>query len=632
MLQDADPYVRRDACFAVSESRRCDLVPLLVDVLKDEDAGVKEAALNALVTIGGKEVAEAVRPMVSLEDAALRNLAIEILQQVGFDALETISSMLNDPDDDVVKFAIDIMAGIKEADCAILLAPLSRHANPNVRGSVAVCLGKTGSRGSAPVLLDILNDTEEWVRFSAVEGLGLLGEPSALGPLLEIIEKESGLVREAAIDAASRIASVSEASLVLNKICGLVKKGLVMDIQPVVSLLEKAVSPGSFFKPDDEFIYAYYGLLSAAMSEPSRGTQLRVVKGIGLLCVPEGLKKVFEFIDSLKEIDEDAEMVLVDAVVSIIGKGPLPQLVGDELKKVNKCFSVIVKAVSILRLESAVPVLEELLHSVGKQQLREVVSAIEAIGSMDSVNVFYNALKSNDGHTRKTSARALASLAGESAAPCLFDALRAECYRDVQEEITDVLAVIPSDSVKKGFYEMLSDGREHLREMGARGLGMIGDEAVIEHLKKAAKDPSPAVRKAAYRSMAKLGIPDAVEAVVEGLKDGDDDVKLAVLKALGGWTGRLIKDALVEVVKDGNLWVRYHAVNLIGELGERDTEALLLGLLANDAPPVKAAAASALGKCGSAESIKELEGFASHPDPKVMEAVHEAIESLRCLL
>ena len=40
------------------------------------------------------------------------------------------------------------------------------HKNPNVRASVAVCFGRLKSAGSVPALLKILNDSEEWVRFS----------------------------------------------------------------------------------------------------------------------------------------------------------------------------------------------------------------------------------------------------------------------------------------------------------------------------------------------------------------------------------------------------------------------------------------------------------------------------------
>lgn len=632
MLRDTDPYVRRDACYAVSDSRDDSHIPDLVGVLKDENPGVKEAALNALISIGGRGVAEAVCPMLRLEDVSLRNVAIEILQQVGSEGLDILTSMLKDPDDDVVKFAVDIIAGIKEAEGVKLLGPLVRHRNPNVRGSVAVCLGRIEAKGAAAILLELLDDSEEWVQFSAVEGLGFLKDQIAVRPLLDLIEKETGLVREAAIDALSRIAGPEDSMSVLKNIGSLIGKGQFVSVAPVIALLQKAAGHGTVTGLGAELEDIYFDFCSSAMSESDLASRLLAVKGLSLLHRPEGLLQIFDMVESLKEIDEETKAELTEAVVNIVGHRSLPAVLMTELNKQNKNFAIIVDALGILRSEEAVPELEKLMHTVGKQELREVVSAIESIGSMESVNAFYNALKSSDGHTRQTAARALASLAGESAAPSLFEALRAEVYRHVQEEITDVLSLVPSPEVKDGFCELLNDESESMREMGARGLGIVGDEVVLESLKNAAADKSPAVRKAAYKSMAKLGIPDAIELVIEGLKDSHDDVKLSVLKALGGWNGDRIMEALLEVVKDDNLWVRYHAINLLGDLADPSTEGVLIELLEKDEPPVQAAAATALGKCCCVESIKVLEQFSDHPDPKVMEAVHESIETLKCLL
>jgi len=632
MLKDSDPYVRRDACNAVSDAKDPGLIPELVAVLRDENPGVKEAALNALISIGSREVAEAVSPMLKSDEAAVRNVAIEILQQVGAPGLDILTSMLTDQDDDVVKFAVDIIAGIKEAEGVKLLGPLVKHTNPNVRGSVAVCLGRIEAEGAASILLELLGDSEQWVQFSAVEGLGFLKDPIAVAPLLELIENEEGLVREAAIDAVSRVAGHDEAMGVLNKIGELISDGHVISPAPVVDLLKKATAHGSARRLRPGLEKTYYNFFSSAMEKSDIPTSLLIIRGLSYLHRPEGLEKIFNFTDSLKEINEDTRAELVDCVVTTIGHRFLPPLVKSELMKLNKCFGIIVDALGILRREDAVPILEELMHRAGKEDLRHVASAIEAIGSVESVNVLYNALKSVDGHVRKTAARALATLAGESAVPALFDLLKSEEYRDVQEDVTDVLSLVPSIEVKERFCALLHAPESVMREMGARGLGMIGDEQVLDHLKKAASDSEPAVRKAAYKSMAKLGIPDAIEHVIEGLHDTHDDVKLSVLKALGGWNGDRIRTALLDVVKDENLWVRYQAVNLLGDMEDASTQGVLEQLLINDEPPIKAAAAMALGKCGCTESLEVLERFCEHPDPKVMQAVHESIESLRCLL
>ena len=630
MLHSADPSVRRDACESLGEGRSPDSIPQLAAMLCDSDPGVRESALNALIAIGGRKVAEAVAPLLREESAVLRNMGIEILELIGPEAFPAIATLLNDPDDDVVKFGVDIIANTREERAIGLLFALINHANPNVRASVAVCLGRLKAVSSVPVLLSALNDGEEWVRFSAVEGLGLIQDRRALTALLKLIENDSGLIKEAAIDATARIAAPEDASTVLLKLEPLVKKGKIFNVPAVMELLEKAVTPGSDFRPGAEFKKTYFNMFARAVEEADRSEKLKALKGIALLKASQGLQSVFTFIDSLNDIDEDTEEFLVDTIVSITGRGPLPEIFTERLGKGGKSLKIIVRTLGELKSKEAVPILKDLMGKVAKHELREVAAALEAIGSPGSVEVLYDSLKNADGHTRKIAARALASLAGSSAVPALFEALRSEVYRDVMEEVTDVLSTIPSEAVKKGLCGLLVSENESHREMGARGLGSIGDEESLGQLIKAAGDPSPAVRKAVYKSMARLGIPNAVDEIVKGLEDTDDEVKLSVMKGLGGWNGERIKSALVSSLRDRNIWVRYHAVVLLGELGEGDVEELIVEKLLKDEAPVKAAAAKALERLGAEGAVGHLEQFLSHPDPSVRGAVESALESLRC--
>src|SRR5574337_1445988 len=92
MLKDRDPSVRRNACESIGESRGTSFIPALVEALGDSDFGVREAALIALIAIGGREVATAAAQLLRLDDASLRNLGIEILRRVGGEALDVITS------------------------------------------------------------------------------------------------------------------------------------------------------------------------------------------------------------------------------------------------------------------------------------------------------------------------------------------------------------------------------------------------------------------------------------------------------------------------------------------------------------------------------------------------------------
>lgn len=630
MLKSSDPYLRRDACSTIAEKGIQGLVPDLVGALKDEDLGVKEAALNSLIAIGGFTVAEAIVPLLKSEDASLRNIAIEVLANSGPETGSVISRLLKEDDEDVVKFAVDIIAGMADGRFEDGVKGLLKHRNANIRASTAVCLGRMKSASALKPLLEALKDPEEWVRFSVIEGIGLLEDRAALLPLFDIIENDSGLIKEAALEAVSKIADHEDAVAALLKTEGILKKGTVLSYGAVLELFEKAMVPSVDFVPSREFKEVFFWFFSKGLDDTSKTTAMQALKGLSLLKMKEALPKVLRLLGAKDELGEEEEAAFVDAVASLSEHGPLPEALEEEVRKRGRHQRVLLKAISEMKCEEAVPLLESLIENVSKEDGRAIVSALEAIGSVGSLGALLRLLKNRDGHTRKTAARAISSLVGSEAAEPLLDALKSEVYRDVMEEITDSLSAIPSDYLKRRLCELLCEPKDSLREMALRALGRMGDEDSIPFIRRSLDDSSASVRKAAYKTLAKLGITDSTEDLLRGLGDRDPDVRLSVIKCLSGWTGERIKKALSESLRDPNMWVRYHAVLLLGEAEETEAEDALISALETDEPPVKAAAAKALERLGSRKAIGALERLMGHHDPAVRSAVEKAIETISC--
>ncbi len=630
-INDCDPSVRREACSDIGFELAAGLVPELVLALGDADPSVKEASLEALALIGGSVVAQAVAPLLGSQEAGLRNSAVEVLERLGPVSIETLEGVLNDSDDDVVKFGVDILAKIRDERALNMLFALTDHKNPNVRASVAVCLGRLQEPSACTYLLGALSDEEQWVRFSAIEGLGYLGSPEALPDLLKLSETDSvTILREAAIDAIGKIATGRDAAPVLNSLEEPVRKKQVFNVMAVTELIEKACSEPNGFRPQSSSRNVYIDFLSDALINGDHDEQKAALAGIGLIGTHNSVPVIFAFAASLKELDDEIVPLLVDSLVGVSGHDLLPDGIKEAFARGGRDATLAIKVASALKSNDAVSYLARLLPLAAKEDLREIVSALEAIGSSESIEALRGALKSSDGHARKTAARALGRLEGDYAAADLFTALEKENYRDVIEEITDVLSVIPSEAVRARFSELIGSDNALLREMGARGLGASGNEQSLEYLSKAASDNSTEVRKAAYRSIARLGIPEGIDLIAKGLHDRDDDVRLSILKALGGWTGESVEGLIEESLGDPNVWVRYHSAMLLGDLGGPRAENLLIERLVSDEAPVKAACARALEKLGAQSALPVLESLMDYPDDNVRAAVENAIGELGC--
>jgi len=627
-----DPAKRRVACeeIAATEPDR-EFVPYLVKALGDRDHGVSEAAMNALMSIGGDDVVRGVTPLLADGEARLRNRAIEILIAAGTIATGPVSTMLDDIDDDVVKFAVDILAGIEDTAPAERVARLLKHDNPNVRGAAALYMGRARPEGAASHITEALDDAEQWVRFSAIEALGYLGDIRYLEPLLEIVRQEEGLLREAALDALSRMATTANSYEILMTLEASVKDAGIIPAGSIVGILEKAAGApwdvGSFINLGDML----FKVFDRAACETDPETRKTALKGFALTRDGRGLKRVLEFIDDQEELDEETAEFIDGVLVDLFSGARMPEeaieciVCGEDKKAIP-----LIEAAGRLRAVEALPALEKALGNASKETARAILRTFDEIGSPESEKILRKSLYSPDGHVRKMAAMTLVRIAGEAVTDDLFSVLLREKYPDVIKGISEALASIGTPGVRKGFENLLKSKRSDMREVACRGLGMMGGDDSVAPLVEATGDSEGAVRRAAYVALSMLGTPGAVGAIIKGLNLGERDISIAILDSIDSITTDELRAAVRGLLGDPDLWVRHHAATLLGEMMDSDAEEDLLKVLEEDAPPVKAAAAGALARLASMRAVPVLKNLYADSDPSLRSAIERAIEEIGC--
>ncbi len=636
LLASEDPTDIRIGCGEIEEAWSLEFIPDLVRLLAEENVGVREAVVNALISSGAPESAQAVAPLLDSDDPAIRNMVVEILVQLKEPALETVIELTESRDDDISKFAVDILALWGNPDSLSALARLTSHDNSNVRAGLADALGAVGGRRSFDILLLLLNDDEEWVRFSAVEALGKFdGADIPVESLLEVLDNDSMLVKTGTMEVISKVATPEHCTAILTRFRDLLKAGNCLPISAVVDMLEKAASK-EWGEGCRRLLWSFkdvfFDFFIASLKEDDPEIRKKALKGLAYLGDERGIAGAINYLEGLKNVEEDDEEQFVRAIVSMSDKGVMPDIVIDRINEKTKYLKIYIQVAGALKARSMVPVLAGLIGDAGKEELRAVVDALEKIETSESVEILKSLLKSDEGHVRRVSARSLGRLIGAEAVPLLFDALKCEAYKDVMEEITTALSGIPVQDVVEGFVELLGSEKSLLRSMAARGLGSIGGDSVLAHLKGCVSDGDLGVRKTVYESLARLNSDEAAEALVAGLQDSHAEVRLAVLKALDVGNrhyGEGLGELLVELLKDENMWVRYMAVQHIGELGYGHAEDAMLELIKSDEPPLKMAVAKSLEKVGTMKAIPVLQELADYPDESVNEAVMEAIDSIQ---
>ncbi len=159
LLRDRDEFVRREAAYALGETRSLIAVePLVVALARDREAGGRGAAAVALGMIGDE------RAVPALTEALGRRIA-----RAGFFNRITFRK---------------------------------QEENDFVRRASAVALGQIGSRESAPALIAVLANERagDDVRREAARALGLLGDPSAIPALRSALTASDPYLSRIAIE------------------------------------------------------------------------------------------------------------------------------------------------------------------------------------------------------------------------------------------------------------------------------------------------------------------------------------------------------------------------------------------------------------------------------------------------
>jgi HEAT repeat protein len=187
-LASLDPTTRRYAAEDLADLRDDQAVPALVKVVGDPDVSVREAAVDALVAIGGPAVSEHVAPLLETEDVALRNYAVEILERAGPESIDVLVAACNSASADVRKYALDILGKVARGfagKCLEAIAALLGDDNPNVAGSAAEALGHMGDPRAIPYLTDHLGGPP-WMQLCVFSALSQIGGEAALKALRSV--------------------------------------------------------------------------------------------------------------------------------------------------------------------------------------------------------------------------------------------------------------------------------------------------------------------------------------------------------------------------------------------------------------------------------------------------------------
>jgi HEAT repeat protein len=180
---------------------------VLLGLLGEPDAAVRQAAISALNSLGHPDMPDRVAALFADPNPFVRESAAKIAGYFGYQqCIAGLLAACHDPDENVRRAAIENLTYLDIPEVLPAIIAALQNDTPKVRAGAARSLAHVESDQARPHLLTLLDDPDPWVRYYAARSIGRHAYPDALNALARLAQGDPGHhVRAAAMEALGRI-------------------------------------------------------------------------------------------------------------------------------------------------------------------------------------------------------------------------------------------------------------------------------------------------------------------------------------------------------------------------------------------------------------------------------------------
>lgn len=632
LLGSEDKEIVRESAFRAGENNCVEAVPKLVELLTTNHLGIQEAVDSSLRKIGGKETVQAVIPLLRSDDAPVRNLAMDILREVGNQDMSSLIGLMQDEDADIRIFISDILGSTGNI---LSIEPLGeallKDPEVNVRYQAAVSLGELRMPEAATYLNKALND-EEWVQYSVIEALTKIGHASSVDALVKALDTASDLVASMIIDSLGELGNVKAVTMLLKRM-GDAPTALR---NKIVMAVVKILGGKSLTLLSDEERERFRRYLLVALTDEDVEIQDAAIQGlahVGGELASQGILQIGGRLDP--DVDHDRLDIIVKALAEIGLTDALKEgLLGEDQGIAQVAVRVLSEAApeNCPHGDTVCSVLMEAFWKAALPIQRNIVSVLAARGNERTKDFFIRVLREHeDGTVLKSAVYLLGEkLRVREVIGEIFPLLD-HPYDDVKEVALDACIAINGPDVTERFREMASSEDPIYRLMAVYALGKTDADGNMDIFTQAVDDEIPDIRKVALEAMAEApdSIDDWRELMLQRLSDENKDVRLTVIEIMGRYYDDTMASHLVDALKDDDDWVKIRAMDALGHHATPEGASLMIEMLGNPNKFVVMKAIEALGNIGGSQAFAALLEVANSDEYELVSAAEEAIVQIQ---
>jgi HEAT repeat protein len=506
----------------------------ILAALEDESPAVRERAIR----LATRYVEPAVLGELVADEAnaVRRNAALAALERQGPYAVPHIQRMLQSDSVDVVMFALQVLSRIGDPAATAAIVPLVRHTDLNVAQSAVEALGQLRSAESVPALLELLRG-ELWLQLAAIDALGAIGDPRAVGPLVELVP--DSVVAEPAIQALQRLAAPESLEPLLDRLAIVrehaLRDALLLAIGVVIDLHPDPVPAAARLTRE----------LALGGGEGLAGYLEQILRGNG---ETEGREEAGD---------------LLRAAAALVLVAGLERLLPHVLHRIAAPEGAPWAEALLHRHPDMLHARRDALLQDEDPRVRRG-TLLAATFDPGDVPTLLQLLNDPEAPVRAGACRALGTTGVEAVAPLLTERLRSGEPVE-QAAAAQGLTQLPPSSLGELEHCLGPDASEELTAHALEVLAARPHELFEARILQLAGSRSTVLRRAALRAAAQLSGSKADVALVRALADRSQPVQLEALELLVRRGGERAAATLVALLGTADS-LRYHIIRALGHL------------------------------------------------------------------
>jgi len=558
-----------------------------------------------------------------------RNAAMEALARGGARSIPALLRALRSEDPEVVMFACNILGRNRDPAAVPHLVSLLEHPDANVAQAVIDALAQLRATVAVGSLVKAL-DRDPWLRYSAVDALGEIGDPQAVGPLVALLDDES--IRLGVIEALGKIGS-PEAVGALSR---LLRED--QSSQTFAACL-RAIGRAIESQPDERILHhieswVHLGTPAAAEVQ-TRLMQVLTSEGEATYADGQDISEKEASAQLVRALrlqplyttlvlagrDPALREVLQFCAVSIGGE--IAPAIGEALACNNRNVRTLAcNCIGALGLVELVPGLLALLSDADETIRAAAVSALARLRQSDAARDIVRLLVDKSASVREAALAALTRLD----APVVSEALINECAArpSLRSLALDVMRVNPHASQLPFLRDCVSSPDPLLR---AKAMAVITTHLgvqVVDFLEPLLVEADVETRQAIVIALGKIRNPSVAQILVRQAAS-DPETRQEAIRALIAVGDGSVVPHLIELLEWEAGSSQLLVVDALARLADPASEPALVRLLANADPAIRRAAVQALGRFRSRVAVAQVVAASRDADPWVRQAVVETL-------